>query len=251
MAELGKQEKVVVNGNKEEGEEEERLLEGMAVLDFDMLCSTVALQTQGKWRKLETVEDSLEQGNADFGGVLRMWEGEVVLDFFDDRRLALQSACCPCYRFGKNMGRAGFGYCFLQGTVYFILVVSAFLNFLAFIVIKWNCFLYLAVAFIISVGAYLGFFRTQIKRKFNIRGNDSFLDDCIYHLICPCCTLSQESRTLEMNNVQNGTWHGRGDICIGSHGEGSRAFFELHPPLPISIKTSEPCSTQNSLNGDD
>ncbi|XP_022716014.1 uncharacterized protein LOC111275122 isoform X2 [Durio zibethinus] len=196
MAELGKQEKVVVNGNKEEGEEEERLLEGMAVLDFDMLCSTVALQTQGKWRKLETVEDSLEQGNADFGGVLRMWEGEVVLDFFDDRRLALQSACCPCYRFGKNMGRAGFGYCFLQG-------------------------------------------------------NDSFLDDCIYHLICPCCTLSQESRTLEMNNVQNGTWHGRGDICIGSHGEGSRAFFELHPPLPISIKTSEPCSTQNSLNGDD
>ncbi|XVE51232.1 hypothetical protein DITRI_Ditri02bG0023200 [Diplodiscus trichospermus] len=193
MAELEKQEKVVVIGKMEDEEgEEERLLDEMAVLDFDMLCSTVALQSQGKWRKLESAEDCSEQGNnADFGGVLRMWEGEVVLDFFDDRRLALESACCPCYRFGKNMRRAGFGYCFLQGTVYFIFVVCVVLNFLAFVVTKKNCFLYLAVCFIISIGAYLGFFRAQIKRKFNIRGNDSFVDDCIYHLICPCCTLSQ------------------------------------------------------------
>ncbi|XWS18275.1 hypothetical protein CRYUN_Cryun32bG0029900 [Craigia yunnanensis] len=253
MAELEKQEKVVLNGNKEEAEEEEeeRLLEEMAILDFDMLCSTVALQTQGKWMKLEHSEDCLEHGNGDFGGVFRMWEGQVVLDFLDDRRVALESACCPCYRFGKNMKRAGFGYCFLQGTVYFILVLTALLNFLAFIVTKRNCFMYLAVAFIISVGAYLGFFRTQIKRKFNIRGNNNLLDDCIYHLICPCCTLSQVSRTLEMNNVQDGTWHGRGDICIGSYGDGSKAFFGLHPPLPISIKTPEPCNMQNSLNGDD
>ncbi|OMO76625.1 hypothetical protein CCACVL1_15534 [Corchorus capsularis] len=224
----------------------------MAVLDFDMLCSTVALQTQGKWRKLEDAEDCLEQGNGEFGGVFRMWEGEVVLDVFDDRRIALESACCPCYRFGKNMRRAGFGYCFLQGTVYLLLVVSAILNFIAFIVTKRNCFLYLGVAFAISVGAYLGFFRTQIKRKFNIRGSDSLVDDCVYHLICPCCTLSQESRTLEMNNVQDGTWHGRGDtICIGSYGEGSKAFFELHPPPPMSIQTPEPLSMQHSVNGAD
>ncbi|XVF27753.1 hypothetical protein REPUB_Repub14bG0135900 [Reevesia pubescens] len=183
MAELEKQEKVVVNGNKEgeEEEEEERLLDGMSVLDFDMLCSTVALQTQGKWKKLETTsEECLEQGNSEFGGVFRMWEGEVVLDFFDDRCLALESACCPCYRFGKNMRRAGFGFCFLQGTVYFILVVSAFLNFLAFIVTKRNCFLYLAVAIFISVGAYLCFFRTQIKRKFNIRVRNFYISSCLF-----------------------------------------------------------------------
>ena len=63
--------------------------------------------------------------------------------------------------------------------------------------------------------------------------------------------MEQESRTLEMNHVQDGTWHGRGDICIGSYGEGSKAFFELHPPPPISIKTPEPCNMQSSLNGDD
>ncbi|KAG7033911.1 hypothetical protein SDJN02_03636, partial [Cucurbita argyrosperma subsp. argyrosperma] len=70
---------------------------------------------------------------------------------------------------------------------------------------------------------------------------DNSLDDCIYHLICPCCALSQESRTLEMNNVQDGTWHGRGDtICIGSYGEASR-FVELNPPDPVSTKSSEAC----------
>ena len=47
MGDLEKEERVVVVGveKKEEAEEErERFLEGMAVLDFDMLCSTVALQ---------------------------------------------------------------------------------------------------------------------------------------------------------------------------------------------------------------
>ena len=75
----------------EGGEEEERLLEGMMVLDFDMLCSTVAMQTQGKWTKLDQCEDDFEHGGGELGGVLRMWEGEL-LDCFDDRRIALESA---------------------------------------------------------------------------------------------------------------------------------------------------------------
>lgn len=180
-----------------------------------------------------------------------MWEGEL-LDCFEDRRIAIQTACCPCYRFGKNMRRAGFGSCFIQGTVYFILSFSAFLSCIAFFVTKRHCFLYMAVAFTISIGTYMGFFRTQIKKKFNIRGGDSSLDDCVYHLICPCCTLCQESRTLEMNNVQDGTWHGRGDtICIGSYGESSKAFFELHPPPLVSTKSPEPCSMQKSTDSNE
>lgn len=82
----------------QEGEgEEEKLMEGMAVLDFDMLCSTVALQAaQGKWRSLggggggAEGEDAAILGDLG-GGVLRMWEGEVV-DCFEDRRIALQSS---------------------------------------------------------------------------------------------------------------------------------------------------------------
>ncbi|GMY37175.1 cell number regulator 6 isoform X1 [Fagus crenata] len=251
MADLEKQERVGVEKREEEEEEKERFLEGMAVLDFDMLCSTVALQTQqGQWRSFGNVPEE-EEGGGEFGGVLRMWEGQV-LDCYEDRRIALETACCPCYRFGKNMRRAGFGPCFIQGTVYFILTVGALLNWIAFIVTKRHCFLYLAVAFTISIGTYLGFFRTQIKKKFNIRGNDNSLDDCIYHLICPCCALCQESRTLEMNNVHDGTWHGRGDtLCIGGFGEGSKAFFELHPQHDVSTKSPQPCSMQKGTGGSD
>lgn len=66
-----------------------------------------------------------------------------------------------------------------QGTLYFILAVSALLNWVAFIVTKRHFFLYLAVAFTISLGTYLGFFRTQIKKKFNIRV--SFLSITVFN----------------------------------------------------------------------
>ncbi|XP_071934971.1 uncharacterized protein [Coffea arabica] len=192
MAEMEK--KVVVADQRREKEEEEKesLMEKVAVLDFDMLCATVAMQSQkGKWDKLNAGENGDEEedivvyGNG--GGVLRMWEGELLYDCFDDRRIALQSACCPCYRFGKNMRRAGFGSCFLQDS-------------------------------------------------------ESSFDDCVYHLICPCCSLCQESRTLEMNNVQDGIWHGRGDtICIGSYSEGGgKALFERNPPPVMSRQSPEP-----------
>lgn len=245
MADLEKQ----AEGEAAASEGEERFLEGMAVLDFDMLCSTVALQTQWGWRKLDGDDENGESG--DSGGVLRMWEGEV-LNCFEDRRIAIESSCCPCYRFGKNMRRAGFSSCFLQGTIHFTLVLSALLNCIAFIVTKRNCFLYLSIAFTLSVGTYLGFFRTQMKKKFNIRGSDNSLDDCIYHLICPCCTLCQESRTLEMNNVQDGIWHGRGDtICIGSVAEGRKAFYELQPPPLVSPMVPDTCSIQTITESND
>ncbi|KFK35679.1 hypothetical protein AALP_AA4G023100 [Arabis alpina] len=213
-------------------------LEGISVLDFDLLCSTVALQTQGKWRKLESSE---REDDDDYGGgVLRLWEGDVM-DCLEDRNLCIESACCPCYRFGKNMTRTGFGSCFLQGAVHMIFIVGILFNVAAFVVTKRHCFLYLAIAFVLLIGSYLGFFRMQIRRKFNIRGAGSCFDDFIHHLVCPFCTLTQESKTLEMNNVHDGIWHGRGDtLCIGGYPEG-KAFLELHsPPVIVSTMSSEP-----------
>ncbi|KAI4312102.1 hypothetical protein MLD38_036954 [Melastoma candidum] len=240
-------------GTETESEAEEertRLLEGMAVLDFDMLCSAVAMQTQGKW-------GSVGGGGGDEGvgggfgevaggggvGVLRLWEGEA-LDCLEDRRLALQSACCPCYRFGKNMSRAGFGSSFVQGTFHLVLVLCALGNAVAFATTRRHYFLYLAVSFTLSVAAYLGFFRMLMRKKFNIKGSDSYLDDCFYHLIFPCCTLSQEARTLEMNNVQDGTWHGRGDtICIASYSDGTKALAELDLKPPHVSQMETKCVT--------
>lgn len=51
----------------------------------------------------------------------------------------------------------------------------------------------------------------------------------------------QESRTLEINNVQDGAWHGRGDtICVGTYNEGSNSILELRAPPVMSIQSSEP-----------
>lgn len=86
MADLEKQERGIGNGFV--GEEEEKFLEGVTLLDFDMLCSTVAMQTQGKWTKLESAEDGVAE--PEFGGVFRMWEGEL-LDCLEDRRIAIES----------------------------------------------------------------------------------------------------------------------------------------------------------------
>ncbi|PWA69761.1 PLAC8 family protein [Artemisia annua] len=237
---MGDSSKVVAMVVEVGDEEKERLI------DFDMLCSKVAMNSNnGKWNTLhESYEndeyyDDEESGELG-GGVFRMWEGDM-LDCFDDRRLFLQSSLCPWYRFGENMRLAGFGSCFLQGFFYIILATIALCNFVAFAVTKKHCFLYLGVAFVLSLGTYLGFHRIKMRNKFNIKGSDSSLDDCVSHLICPCCTLAQESRTLEINNVHDGTWHGRGDtMCIGTYVEGVKAF-ELIQPSIASINSPKPC----------
>ncbi|KAF0905120.1 hypothetical protein E2562_000918 [Oryza meyeriana var. granulata] len=104
---------------EEEGEEE-----AMAVLDFDMLCASVALAAERRKDSAAAAAAvaTVEAGGG--GGVQRMWEGDVVLDCLEDRRIALEAACCPCYRFGKNMRRANLGSCFLQAMVYFISLVA-------------------------------------------------------------------------------------------------------------------------------
>lgn len=61
--------------------------------------------------------------------------------------------------------------------------------------------------------------------------------------------MEQESRTLEMNNVQDGIWHGRGEtLCIGSYSEGGKAFFELNPPPVMSRQSPEPHSMSKAAN---
>ncbi|XP_020589894.1 uncharacterized protein LOC110031159 [Phalaenopsis equestris] len=234
-----------------EGEAEtERLMEEVAVLDFDMLCAAVALQTQGVKveRRIEKEEEE-NRGDDELGGVQRMWEGDV-LGCLEDQRIAMEAVCCPCCRFGKNMGRAGLGPCFLQGIVYLTLLALALSSFIAFGIAKQHYFLYVGIASTILVLLYSGYFRARIRKMFNIRGSGSSLEDCIIHLLCPCCTLCQESRTLEMNNVQDGIWHGRCDtICIGKYGEGSKEFNLLHKSSLIPTKNPESCNMERACGG--
>ena len=60
----------------------------------------------------------------------------------------------------------------------------------------------------------------------------------------------QESRTLEMNNVQDGVWHGRGDtICVGSFGEGSKEFSALQKLSLLPTISPEHIIIDRASNG--
>ncbi|KAF3320923.1 Protein PLANT CADMIUM RESISTANCE 8 [Carex littledalei] len=229
---------------EEEAEGREGETGGVAVLDFDMLCAAVAAAGPAKVAQL--AEEGEERGG--LGHVQRMWEGELLAGYLDDRRIAIEATCCPCYIFGKNMQRANLGSCFLQGAIYLILRLLALISLVAFFVTRNNACVYFGVGSALLIGVYLGYFRNRIRKQFNIRGNNSSIDDCASHLVFPCCTLSQESRTLEMNNVQCGVWHGRGEtICLvsGSSSEGNANFSKLIP-----VKSPELCSMDRKVNRD-
>ncbi|KAG0500699.1 hypothetical protein HPP92_000771 [Vanilla planifolia] len=152
-------------------EGEENLMEGVAVLDFDMLCAAVALQTQGLKIERTGKEEEEDRGNGELG-VQRMWEGDV-LGCFEDHRIAVETFCCPCYTFGKNMGRAGLGPCFLQGIVYLGVSALIVISFIALGITQERYFLFLGLASTISFGLYTGYFRARIRKQFNIRGSGS------------------------------------------------------------------------------
>jgi hypothetical protein len=71
-----------------EGEEEE----AMAVLDFDMLCASVAMSAERRKGAAGMASACGGGGEGGGGGVQRMWEGDVVIDCFEDRRIALEAA---------------------------------------------------------------------------------------------------------------------------------------------------------------
>lgn len=54
--------------------------------------------------------------------------------------------------------------------------------------------------------AYAGWRRIQIRKKFQIPGDDTL--DYASWIFCAPCALCQETRTLAHNNVDNGAWHG-------------------------------------------
>lgn len=48
--------------------------------------------------------------------------------------------------------------------------------------------------------------RCQIRRKYSLPGSDC--EDFLLWTCCMSCALCQESRTLQLNNVENGEWYG-------------------------------------------
>ena len=53
---------------------------------------------------------------------------------------------------------------------------------------------------------YAGYRRIQLRKRFALPGSDA--NDYAAWLLLPCCALSQETRTLAFNRVENGAWQG-------------------------------------------
>ncbi|CAA6672016.1 unnamed protein product [Spirodela intermedia] len=175
-------------------------------------------------------------------GVQRMWEGGVF-DCLQDRQIAIETSWILLFQLTmlqvwKNMSRANLGSCFFQGAVYLFLTVAILFNAVAFMITLWHGFLYLGIVSVTSAAIYLGYSRGRIRKQFNIRARDSALDDCVSHLVC--LAVLCESRTLEMNNVQDGVWHGRSDtICIGSKTFRNSANPPLSHQIPRALRHGE------------
>lgn len=73
---------------------------------------------------------------------------------------------------------------------------------------SYAAFVYLSVlffqVFIIALGSWN---RGQLRRKYKLPGSD--MTDMLLWTFCRPCALSQEARTLAINNVDNGDWLGQ------------------------------------------
>lgn len=78
-------------GSESESEGEEAGV--AAVLDFDMLCASVAMSAERRKGAAVTAPAGADGDcGGGGGGVQRMWEGDVVLDCLEDRRIALEAS---------------------------------------------------------------------------------------------------------------------------------------------------------------
>eukprot|EP00243_Klebsormidium_subtile_P005928 TRINITY_DN2452_c0_g1_i1.p1 TRINITY_DN2452_c0_g1~~TRINITY_DN2452_c0_g1_i1.p1 ORF type:complete len:242 (-),score=15.12 TRINITY_DN2452_c0_g1_i1:380-1105(-) len=139
---------------------------------------------------------------------VRVWDGGVCgcCDKRDDR-------CCltcwfPYTTFGQAMQRTGLGRCVPQAITHFALGIGAFIVLLIIAAasgIGW--LIYVGILLMICGWSYGGYWRYQMRRRFNISGG-SLIEDVCLHMWCSTCAICQEWRTLEENRVQGGVWQG-------------------------------------------
>lgn len=92
----------------------------------------------------------------------------------------------------------------------------------------------LCVAMLIAMGTYA---RCGIRRRFGLPGSD--FEDCLLWTCCCPCALCQESRTLQVNNVQGGEWYGPAGPPVlpiqtmASPPVGRPYMFQHYQPPPI------------------
>lgn len=169
------------------------------------------------------------------GAVQRMWEGDLF-DCLENPKVTAQTAICPCLTFGQNMQMAGFGDCSVQALLFFLVTAGIFLSCQVLALYTATGFMRWLSVFLFMAGTgYGAYHRMEMRRKFNIHGSD--FSDYVYHGFCSCCALCQEGRTLQVNNVHNGIWSGRGNNLTTV---GQPFSITVVPSSPFSNTIREP-----------
>ncbi|CAM6043366.1 unnamed protein product [Sphagnum compactum] len=164
-----------------------------------------------------------------------------------------QAACCPWATFGKKMERAGFGATRGQGGVFLLLFLGALGSYIVFTYTGRPWYIYGTLSLILLMATYAGFYCARMRRRFNNDDSNgdnvvSTIGDHVSHLMCGCCSLCQEARTLNSDNVQNAVWHGHNDFhVIGNQvvfspiasGKSSSSSWKMLPPWRIQSSQSK------------
>ncbi|XP_038980268.1 uncharacterized protein LOC120110166 isoform X2 [Phoenix dactylifera] len=138
------------------------------------------------------------------------WVGGLF-DFWDDISLAYLSVFCSCCIFGWNMDRLGFGNMYVHIATFLLFCLAPFFIFnLAAVnidneVIRETLGI---TGFLLCIFGLLygGFWRIQMRKKFNLPGNTfccgkPAIADCFQWLCCCSCSLAQEVRTADYYDV--------------------------------------------------
>jgi Cys-rich protein (TIGR01571 family) len=137
------------------------------------------------------------------------WSGRLF-DLWDDISLAYLSIFCTCV-FGWNMDRLGFGNMYVHIVTFLLFCLAPFFIFNLAAVnidvesVRTSLGL---TGFVLCIFGLLygGFWRIQMRRRFNLPGSKfclgkEDLTDCFQWLCCCFCSLAQEVRTGDFYDV--------------------------------------------------
>ncbi|KAL5709843.1 hypothetical protein ACHQM5_020480 [Ranunculus cassubicifolius] len=165
------------------------------------------------------------------------WKGGLF-DIWDDIYLAYLSLFCSFCVFGWNMERLGFGNMYVHIVTFLLFCMAPFwvFNLAAINIDNENVRVALGMTGVILCIfglLYGGFWRIQIRKRYNLPANNSCcgipaVTDCVQWLFCCWCSLAQEVRTGDFYDIVENKF------CIKKNG------LEQPKPSPLPREGGSP-----------
>ncbi|XP_072959493.1 uncharacterized protein [Typha angustifolia] len=174
------------------------------------------------------------------------WVGGLF-DLWDDISLAYLSVFCSCCVFGWNMDRLGFGNMYVHIVTFLLFCLAPFFIFNLAAVNLDNETIREALGltgFVLCIFGLLygGFWRIQMRKKFNLPPNNFCgkpeVTDCLQWLCCCSCSLAQEVRTADYYDIVEDKFYLK--EISSETGDG---LSPLPPEIGSGLSSSRPVSS--------